>query len=900
MKKKRLIIAALVVLSAIPAMAVFNEKDLGKTLSVLRYELTQEVEKSDARRGRIDTRDRSQHGQMINVTKKCNELALMLYSQKQDYTFDMTYALKEVTKEYNDFTRRRMPYDDIISRLDLEIDRYSRLVESLRRLPPQLRDIEGLPDSLAYHNDSIKSYLPFVPHTPMRDSDGMPHEPSPLDESMAALHHTVSGMSFSRDSLNANGHMLPFFLDEQGEEDRDTCLAYAVRLLRMYSAIKDRIVADNEHYEDASKRLEESFNYAQDRYKTIQHRVFTEGQDNCFKVLRTLPAYARNAFEDAVNKYSANLGNSSVLRGSEWRGPIVFGFLLLVLVTLAASILLSLAINFVLSRCVSKFKTQGFKKRKPVAVILLGVVIFALAVGAVALSVKNNFFRFASPMLLIYAWMLAAILLSAIIRLKPDKLYASLKLFLPVCILGLLVITIRIIFVPNKLVNLVLPPVLIAFLIWQIVAFRRNIEVVSTVDKVVCGAGILVLSAATVTALAGYIFLSIIIMIWWLFQVAAIETVVAISHLLGRYEKGGLQEKIRQYRQHHEISAIGADANGRYIRVTWMYDFVDKVVIPVAALLSVPLSIKLALDVFDMSAIFNDYYRAGFFDLVDANGNPILKLSAYMIVLAASLFFVFRYVDYAARAIYREARLSHLRASRGRYIHTNEVNLTLAYNIISIIVWGTYIVMTFLLLRIPTGALSIVFAGLATGIGLAMKDILNNFIYGIQLMSGRLRVGDWMECDGIRGKVTAISYQSTQIETVDGAVMSFLNTALFSKNFKNLTRNNSYEFVKIGIGVGYGTDVEKVRAILLEALKSIEEKDSFGRDIVDPSRGHTVAFEDFGDSSVNLSVKQYVLVAERNAYMAKAREVIYNALNANNIEIPFPQRDIHVITDNQN
>ena len=195
------------------------------------------------------------------------------------------------------------------------------------------------------------------------------------------------------------------------------------------------------------------------------------------------------------------------------------------------------------------------------------------------------------------------------------------------------------------------------------------------------------------------------------------------------------------------------------------------------------------------------------------------------------------------------------------------------------------------------GAISIIAAGLATGLGLAMKDILNNFIYGIQLMSGRLRVGDWVECDGVRGKCTAISYQSTQIETLDGAVMSFLNTSLFNKNFKNLTRNNSYEFVKIGVGVGYGVDVEKVRTMLLEALKVLQTKDSYGRDIVDTKKGLSVALDEFGDSSVDLAVKQFVLVAERSAYIAKAKEIIYNTLNENNIAIPFPQRDIHVINN---
>ena len=92
---------------------------------------------------------------------------------------------------------------------------------------------------------------------------------------------------------------------------------------------------------------------------------------------------------------------------------------------------------------------------------------------------------------------------------------------------------------------------------------------------------------------------------------------------------------------------------------------------------------------------------------------------------------------------------------------------------------------------------SIVMAGLATGLGFAMKDLLENFIYGISLMTGRLRVGDYIECDGVQGKVDSINYQSTQIVTLDGSVMAFQNSALFSKNFKNLTRNHGYVLVGV-------------------------------------------------------------------------------------------------------
>ena len=365
--------------------------------------------------------------------------------------------------------------------------------------------------------------------------------------------------------------------------------------------------------------------------------------------------------------------------------------------------------------------------------------------------------------------------------------------------------------------------------------------------------------------------------------------------MLERYSRSRLRKKINAYKSDNPF--IGdKNVKGQYIRITWWYDLVQMVVIPVIAIVSVPACVLLALDVFDLTEIFRELAVTEFFDLKDTEGNAILNLSAYRIVVVLVLFFLFRYLAYLAKSFYRDIKLRTFRMAKGkRYIHTNDINLTLANNVISILVWGCYAILIVTLLNIPTGTISIIAAGLATGLGLAMRDILNNFIYGIQLMSGRLRVGDWVECDGVRGKVTSISYQSTQIQTIDSAEMSFLNTSLFNKNFKNLTKNNPYELVKIGVGVSYGTDVNRTRELLLEALEQLKTKDEFERDIVDPARGISVVFDGFGDSSVDLMVVQFVLVSQKAAYSSAARELIYNTLNTNGIEIPFPQRDIHII-----
>lgn len=890
MKKRHSIIVMLALLFTVPAFAVFNERDLGQTISVLRYELRQEYNKMSNAQSRIDNRNRSQHGQMVGMIKTCNELSLILYSQNQDFTFDITYALKEATREYEDFNKSKMPYDEIISRLDLEIERYSRLVESLRRLPPQLRKVADLPDSLKYHNDSLDLRMPAMPR-PTREQMHNFHRP---DSSALSgfLRYTKEELEEMRERTRT------FMLDEQGRQDRDSCMFYATSLLKMFSEAKDRIVEDNEHYDEASKRLKESYDYAQDRYKVVQKRIFVDGQDNFFKVLGSFRTYVRKAFQDSINKYGSNLliTEDGAIRKSEWRGPAVIGFIGLVILCLIVSFFISFLLTAIARRFVSYLQTEDYRQHRTCLRLFVASVIFAVILMIAGAVIENNFFVLASKLLLVFAWLLAAILLSLLIRLSGEPVKAALKLYTPVIVMGLLVITFRIIFIPNSVVNLIFPPLLLFFFFWQLRICKRTDGVLPSQDRIIGWITLFVFAITTICAWIGYVLMSVQIMIWWLFQLSAIETVFALIALVRNYRMGPLYRKVEEARKNRPAN-MPKSGRGEFIGITWRFDLIKEVLLPIIAILSVPISIWMASEVFDLTSICKTIYFKPIVNLSDPNGNIVLHLSLYKIVLVTSMFFIFKYLNYVVKSIYHNVKIKReLKRSGTQHISTNQINFTLANNVIGILIWGTFIIAAVFLLKIPMGALSIIVAGLATGLGLAMKDILNNFIYGIQLMSGRLRVGDWVECDGFRGKVSAISYQSTQIELPDGAVMSFLNTALFNKNFKNLTRNNHYEFVKIVVGVNYGADVDNVRGILLDALKGLQVKDAYGRDIVDLGKGVTVAFEDFGDSSVDLAVKQFVLVSERVAYIAKAKEAIYKALNENSIEIPFPQRDIHIIS----
>ncbi len=867
--------AAAVLSMAAPALAVFNEKDLGQTLHMLRYELEQDYSKMVSSQDAMTEQFKGQRRQMISIMKKCNELSLMLYSQRQDYTFDLSYALSSVTKEYEDFQLNRTPYDRVVNHLDIEIERYSRLLESLRRLPPQLAKVEDIPDSLVYHNDSLRTGVPGVRPAGVRP----PRRPS------------ASG------SPSDTADRRPFVLDEEGQIDRDSCMTYAAALLKMYADGKRRIVRDSTHYEDVHMRLKESYDYAQERYKQLQKSIFQQGQTPYNKIVASFGRYWKRSLQDMRNKYSVNAvpdRDNPDIRSyeSEWRGPVVVRFFLFQFFGLIVCALLSALLFVPLSRLAKRFTGTGFRMRLPYYVLLLALVLYVV-LFATSFQ-KHAFLREASTLVATYLWLLAAILISLMIRLRPGQLGRGLRLYLPMMVLAVSVVGVRIIFLPNSALNLMVPPLLLLIFVWQLLACLHCAPHLKVGEKITGWASLAVIGMAMVPAFMGYIFLALLVLVWWFFQLACIQTLTAIWHLLSNYKDKHLDERIRHYKD--KITFVREEEKDNFLLgATWAYDLVRMVILPMLALMSVSMSFKWALGVFDFSDLYNKVVVQPFINFSTDSKGELFRVSIHSLLSVACWYFIFKYIRDVLQQGYMHLKYAtYMRRNKVQLVRSNEINISLGKSVISVLVWFAYIVLVVLMLKIPTGSLTAVAAGLSAGIGLALKDVLNNFIYGIQLMSGRLRVGDWIECEGVRGKVTSIGYQSTQIETVDGAVMSFLNTSLFSSNFVNLTRNNSYEFLKILVGVSYGTPVQKVREVLVEAMQKLRAKDAYGRDIVRPDKGIYVVFGEFGDSSVDIAIKQYVLVSERIAYIDKAKEVIYDALNGAGIEIPFPQRDIHI------
>ena len=656
------------------------------------------------------------------------------------------------------------------------------------------------------------------------------------------------------DSIIARLENLPEMLTTPyGNQKRDSCLVLAKNIRTLLTDSSDQLKRNIRYYNMTEKRLLELNDYAQKRYTDIQTSIFINGGDNYPTLLSNLGRRWHTLETTLEKKYSVK--NKSA---SQWSGRwIVFTFSAILFYIIIAVVLNQLFFRFLMPK---RFDTEDFRKKRTCIIMATTTITFAIIQGLIILIGTGQNFPFlymASTLLVEYAWLLGVILISLLLRVKGDQIGSAFRIYAPLIAIGFIVIGCRIILIPNELVNLILPPILLLCALWQWLVIRRHNNNIPRSDIFYTYVSLTVFVASVVCSWMGYTLLAVQLLIWWIMQLTCILTITCVS----RY--------VELYAEHRQLDK-------KPITQTWAYNLVERVVMPSLSVLSVMLSVYWAAKVFNLSDLCWHIFKYPFINLENLHVS-ILKLSMVII-----LWFLFRYI---ARTILALLKI-HYEVSDPSTAASKEV---MGRNVIQVLVWGIWLILSLSILHISVYWLVAISGGLSTGIGFASKDIIENIYYGATLMAGRIKVGDWIEVDGRMGKVASISYTSTVIESLYGEVITFQNSQLFSKNYKNLTRNHGYVLAVVPFGVAYGSNLKQVTELVEGALNAMRHQ------WMDPQKQVKCVCSEMGDSSVNFNIFVWADAPKKSYVVSDVLKCVYDTLNQNGISIPFPQRDVHIV-----
>jgi small conductance mechanosensitive channel len=191
------------------------------------------------------------------------------------------------------------------------------------------------------------------------------------------------------------------------------------------------------------------------------------------------------------------------------------------------------------------------------------------------------------------------------------------------------------------------------------------------------------------------------------------------------------------------------------------------------------------------------------------------------------------------------------------------------------------------LFGIETTSLIAVFGAAGLAVGLALQGTLSNFAAGVMLLIFRpIRIGDFVEVAGQAGTVAEISIFSTVLNTGDNVHIVIPNSQIYGDTVKNYSFNPTRR-IDLVIGISYGDNIGTAVSIIERVLKADE------RTLADPAP--TVAVSELADSSVNLVVRPWCKKEDYWALRWDLTRKLKEELEAGGCNIPFPQRDIHVV-----
>ncbi|MFT5884466.1 MAG: small-conductance mechanosensitive channel [Arcticibacterium sp.] len=228
-----------------------------------------------------------------------------------------------------------------------------------------------------------------------------------------------------------------------------------------------------------------------------------------------------------------------------------------------------------------------------------------------------------------------------------------------------------------------------------------------------------------------------------------------------------------------------------------------------------------------------------------------------------------------------------------KFVNSEKLDVRNSQSFFLLFKYLIYVITIVIVLEIIGVKITILLAGsaaLLVGIGLGLQQIFSDIISGIFLLvDGSVKIGDVMEVDTLVGKVTQINLRTSEILTRDGITIIVPNHKFITENVINWSHNAALTRFDVNVGVAYGTNPEKVREVLLQCAQEIKEISKSKNNVPN------VRLTSFGDSSLDFQLlfwsKNVFLIEQTKSDL---RFIIANKFMENDIQIPFPQRDLHI------
>lgn len=216
----------------------------------------------------------------------------------------------------------------------------------------------------------------------------------------------------------------------------------------------------------------------------------------------------------------------------------------------------------------------------------------------------------------------------------------------------------------------------------------------------------------------------------------------------------------------------------------------------------------------------------------------------------------------------------------------------LVQRLLYIVALAVIFITTLSMINVPITAFAFLSGAIAIGFGFGAQNIINNFISGWILMGEKpIRIGDFLEVEGVKGIVEEINTRSTRVRRVDGVHMLIPNSKLLENTVINWTLRDKLIRGTVGVGVAYGSDCEKVRAIMLEVANAQSET------LADKGREPQVFFQNFGDNALIFEVYFWInsqVEGGLRFVASNMRFALDKAFNEQGIVVAYPQRDVHL------